>query len=162
MVMQSETLKNLIEDVGTNSTIPLPNISSKNFKKILEYLSHPRETPWDAEFTAQMAQDDLYELLLATNFLDIKSLMNMLCSAAAALMKDKSVEELRDMFAIENDFTEAEERENAEANKWVEEMHTMDTAAAAAVQQQQPSADPAGQQQSPPVDPEEPPVDADE
>ena len=141
IITRSATLKNLVEDVGTDCTIPIPNVDSKSFKKILEYLSHhksdTKDGAWDTEFTAQMTQDDLFELLLATNFLDIESLMNLLCSAAAGLMKEKSVEELREMFGIENDFTEAEERENAEANKWVEEMHVADTAAAAQQPQQQ-------------------------
>jgi S-phase kinase-associated protein 1 len=172
MIIQSETLKNLVEDVGINYTIPIPNVNSKSFKKILEYLSHPRETSWDANFTAQMPQDDLFELLLATNFLDIKSLMNLLCSAAASSMNNKSVEELREMFGMENDFTEAEERENAEANKWVEEMYTADAAVAAAavaVSQQQQQSPPivvvaaaAQQQQSPSIDAEEPYVDPEE
>ena len=49
-------------------------------------------------------------------------MMDALCAGAANLMNGKSVQGLRDMFAVENDFTPEEEKENAEENKWVEEM----------------------------------------
>lgn len=154
-IERCQTIKNLFEDVGTETVIPLPNVNSRCFRKIAEYLaaappsaaptgaagapqetdgdaSHgtrPQETKgdlpfadWEKKFVESMDQDELFELLLASNYLDLRPMMDALCAGAANLMNGKSVQGLRDMFAVENDFTPEEEKQNAEENKWVEEM----------------------------------------
>ena len=65
--------------------------------------------------------DDLIDLVVASNFLDIEGLLNLGCAKVASLIKGKSVEEIRDLFGIENDFTPEEEAQIREENKWAEE-----------------------------------------
>lgn len=49
---------------------------------------------------------DIFE---AANYLDVGDLLSAGCKTIAALIKGKSVEELREFFHIENDFTPEEE-----------------------------------------------------
>jgi S-phase kinase-associated protein 1 len=48
-------------------------------------------------------------LLLAANYLDIKSLIELCCAKVATMIKGKSPEEIRQQFGIVNDFTPEEE-----------------------------------------------------
>jgi S-phase kinase-associated protein 1 len=54
----------------------------------------------------------------AANFLNVQRLMDAGCRALADTIKDKSVEEMRAMFGIENDFTPEEEEEIKKQNAW--------------------------------------------
>jgi len=47
----------------------------------------------------------LYELILAANYLGAKDLMALTCKAVAEMCKDKSTEEMREMFNIPNNFS---------------------------------------------------------
>lgn len=95
---RSLLIKQLIEDIGeSDQAIPLPNVSSSVLTKVLEYCSHHRNDPlsvadepdeirrratdiseWDARFI-QVDQEMLFEIILAANYLDIKSLLDIGC-----------------------------------------------------------------------------------
>lgn len=78
---ESQTVKNMIEDTGTDSAIPLPNVSSKILAKVIEYCKYhvdskmtSDEKPaipedeikqWDAEFV-KVDQATLFDLILVT------------------------------------------------------------------------------------------------
>ena len=76
---------------------------------------------WDCDYINLDNMDDLIDLVVASNFLDIEGLLNLGCAKIASLIKGKNVEEIRDMFGIENDFTPEEEAQIREENKWAEE-----------------------------------------
>ena len=137
---RSVLLKNLLEDVGESDTpIPLPNVTGKTLQKVLEYCNYhkddplavaeedkggwinpdlfdtnrkrPEDTdPWDANFI-KVDNDDLFELILAANYMDIKPLLDLGCKTVAGMLKGKSPEDIRQMFNIENDFTPEEEEQ---------------------------------------------------
>ena len=141
VVEKSTILKNMIEDTGKEGEIPIPNIRIDILKKVLEYCEHykssqAKEIPkplthkdlleagvdaWDVDFIDVENMDDLIDLIVASNFLDIEGLLNLGCAKVASLIKGKSVEEIRDLFGIENDFTPEEEAQIREENKWAEE-----------------------------------------
>ena len=75
---------------------------------------------WYANFI-NVDQDVLFELILASNFLDVKPLLDLACATTASLIKGKSPEEIRQQFNIVNDFTPEEEAQVREENKWCEE-----------------------------------------
>ncbi|KAK4490633.1 hypothetical protein RD792_001321 [Penstemon davidsonii] len=122
VAIQSQTLKHMIEDNCADNTIPLPNVTSKILFKVIEYCKrHAIEDDnlkaFDAEFT-KMDQSTLFHLFLAANYLDIKSLLDLLSQTVADIIKGKSPEEIRTYFGIENDFTPEEEAEIRKENAW--------------------------------------------
>lgn len=151
VALESQTIKHMIEDNCADATgIPLPNVTSKTLAKVIEYCKKHVEAAnsqekhaveagnsqekhavednlknWDAEFV-KVNQVTLFELILAANYLDIKSLLDLTSKAIAAMMVGKTPEEIRKMFNIANDFTKEEEEELREENKWAFEwLHKM-------------------------------------
>jgi len=129
----SQMIKNMIEDTGIDCPIPLPNVTSKILAKIVEYCSyHVKATSttgdkpaaseedikaWDTEFV-KVDQATLFELILAANYLNIKSLLDLTCLTVANMIKGKTPEEIRKQFNIKNDFTPEEEEEVRRENQW--------------------------------------------
>ncbi|GLJ36353.1 hypothetical protein SUGI_0729750 [Cryptomeria japonica] len=139
VAMESEVVKNFIEkDTGMEPLrfpIPCRNIKSgKVLEMVLDYCkfhAHARSftipdddvKTWDNEFaekalSADKNQVTFCHILLAANFLEIEDLFCLLLKAGADLLKDKSVEELRQIFKIENDFSEQEEEAIVQETKW--------------------------------------------
>uniref|UniRef100_A0A915DF82 Skp1-related protein n=1 Tax=Ditylenchus dipsaci TaxID=166011 RepID=A0A915DF82_9BILA len=82
-----------------------------------------RERIWfelnDAEKTFyNVPMEQIVELLLAANYLDIKSLYLYGCQTVAALMKNKSPEEVRELLQLEDDMTEEEKDTIRKENVW--------------------------------------------
>ena len=75
---------------------------------------------WHADFV-NVDQEMLFEIVMAANYLDIKPLLELSCAKTASLIKGKSVQEIRQFFNIENDFTPEEEAQIMEENRWAEE-----------------------------------------
>ncbi|PON99331.1 SKP1 component, dimerization [Trema orientale] len=66
---------------------------------------------WDDRFTRDMDVDTLCDLLMAADYLDGYELVVLLTQKAASMMRAKTVEEIREMFNIGNDFTPREMEE---------------------------------------------------
>ena len=135
-IKMSDTVRNLIEDAGTENAIPLPNVTGKILSKVVEYCiyhtEHPTPTsddqkeekrtddilPWDLDF-CKIDQATLFELILAANYMDIKPLLDLTCKTVANMIKGKTPEEIRKTFNIKNDFTPEEEEQVRKENEWV-------------------------------------------
>lgn len=108
-------------------------------KKIVEYLAYVKENPlneiekplksanlhevvpaWFADFV-EVEQELLFDIILGANYLDIKSLLELACAKVASTLKGKTVEEIRKMYGIVNDFTPEEEAQIREENRWAED-----------------------------------------
>ena len=63
----------------------------------------------------------LVELIKASNYLDISSLLELSSAKVATMIKGKPIQEIRDFFNIVNDFSPEEEAQVREENKWCEE-----------------------------------------
>ena len=63
----------------------------------------------------------MFELILASNYLDIRSLLDVTCKTVANMIKGKTAEEIRKTFNIKNDFSPAEEEMVRKENTWCEE-----------------------------------------
>ncbi|MCO5557535.1 hypothetical protein L7F22_011101 [Adiantum nelumboides] len=72
---------------------------------------------WDADFL-KVDQVTLFDLILATNYLNIQSLLDLTCQCIADMIKGKTPEEIRKTFNIKNDFTPEEEEEVRRENQW--------------------------------------------
>ncbi|KAL6506696.1 SCF ubiquitin ligase complex protein SKP1b [Orobanche hederae] len=136
VAVESQTIKHMIEDDCAHNVIPLPNVTGKILSKVIEYCKHhvdaasasatkadEKLTPdedlkaFDADFV-KVDQGTLFDLILAANFLDIKSLLDLTCQTVADMMKGKTPEEIRKTFNIKNDFTPEEEEEVRRENQW--------------------------------------------
>ncbi|KAH7332148.1 hypothetical protein KP509_20G071200, partial [Ceratopteris richardii] len=128
VALESRTIKNII---------PLLNVSSQILSKIIKYcgyhalevpnkgkgdgkrpaLSEEDVTHWDGNFL-EVNQATLFDLILAANYLNIQSLLDLTCQRVADMIKEKTPEEIRRAFKIENDFTPEEEEEVRPENQW--------------------------------------------
>jgi S-phase kinase-associated protein 1 len=131
--LQSVTIKNMIEDTGSDAIVPVPNVDSNILAKVVEYCKYhvaaeaktndkPAKTEeeikqWDNEFV-KVDQPTLFGLILAANYLNIKSLLDLGCQTVANMIKGKTPEEIRKQFNIPNDFTPEEEEEVRRENQW--------------------------------------------
>jgi S-phase kinase-associated protein 1 len=64
---------------------------------------------------------DLTSPIQASNYLDIKPLLDVGCKTVANMIKGKSPEEIRKTFNITNDFTPEEEDQIRRENEWAED-----------------------------------------
>ncbi|KAL4303655.1 hypothetical protein GQ457_10G024000 [Hibiscus cannabinus] len=131
VAVESQTIKHMIEDDCADNVIPLPNVTSKVLSKVIEYCKkhvdaaaddkekNPEDEikAWDADFV-KVDQNTLFDLILAANYLNIKSLLELTCQTVADMIKGKTPEEIRKTFNIMNDFTPEEEEEVRRENQW--------------------------------------------
>ncbi|KAH7038222.1 S-phase kinase-associated protein 1A [Microdochium trichocladiopsis] len=139
---RSLLIKNMLEDLGdaaVGQTIPIPNVTEPVLRKVIEWCEHHRNDPpstgeddndnrkktteieeWDQKYM-QVDQEMLFEIILASNYLDIKPLLDVGCKTVANMIKGKSPEEIRKTFNITNDFTPEEEEQIRRENEWAED-----------------------------------------
>ncbi|PKI56597.1 hypothetical protein CRG98_022980 [Punica granatum] len=109
IAMEWKVVKHMIEDDCVNNVIPLKNVSSKVLRRVIE--------KWDSEFI-NVDLPNLIEILQAANYLDIKDLLSLAGQAVANMIKGRSVEDIRRIFNIKNDFSPDEETEVKRQNQW--------------------------------------------
>ncbi|KXJ94794.1 S-phase kinase-associated protein 1A [Microdochium bolleyi] len=139
---RSLLIKNMLEDLGdaaVGQVIPIPNVTEPVLRKVIEWCEHHRNDPpstndeetdnrkktteieeWDQKYM-QVDQEMLFEIILASNYLDIKPLLDVGCKTVANMIKGKSPEEIRKTFNITNDFTPEEEEQIRRENEWAED-----------------------------------------
>ncbi|KAK9283094.1 hypothetical protein L1049_011324 [Liquidambar formosana] len=125
IAVQSKTIKNMVEDGCADTTIPVVNVDGKTLASVMEWCKiHADEKAtaddlkkWDAEF-AEKDQAELYDLIMAANYLNIKDLLDLMCWKVADIIKGKQPEEIRKIFNIVNDFTPEENEEIRSQNSW--------------------------------------------
>merc|ERR1712139_546721 len=137
VAIMSETVKSMIGidneeeiDEAPEAAIPLPAVEGNILENVLKYCQYHHDNKetkedeknaWDAEFV-KVDDDTLFSLILAANYLDIKSLPDLTCKTVADYIKQcKTPQEIRRRFNIKNDFTPEEEEEVRKENAWCEE-----------------------------------------
>merc|ERR1712224_946245 len=106
----SQLLKNMVEDSGADEEFPLPNVKTAILGKVLDYCKFHKDEPpeeiqkplksanlaecgvreWDVEFV-NVEQEILSEIILAANYLDIESLLDLTCAKVASMIKGNGV-----------------------------------------------------------------------
>lgn len=126
-----QIVAHMMEDGCADKPIPLENVTGKTLAKVIEYCKRHVEAgsveeneeanaklmKEDAEFV-KLDNEELFELVLAANYLNVKGLLDLTCQAIADHIKDKSVEEVREIFNVQNDFTAEEEAQLRKDNAW--------------------------------------------
>ena len=137
--IQSETIKSLInypEDLEllsnwepTKSVIPLPNVNNITLIKIIKYMKYhtnstdtiEEQNKWDDNFM-KLDDDILFNIILGSNYLEIKNLLDLSCKTVANYIKScKTPQEIRKRLKIINDFTPEEEENITKENNWCED-----------------------------------------
>ena len=127
---RSKLLNGVLLDFKEDSEVPTPSVRGEVIKKVVEYLTHymesePKKIPkplpstnlldvtdeWDVTFINSVDLDFTYEIINAANYMVINSLLDLACAKLSALMKGKTVEEIRQMFNIESDLSDEELKE---------------------------------------------------
>ena len=120
--------------------VPLPNVTEPILRKCLEFMDkYSDEAPkaiekplrsqnmkevvpeWDANYI-NVKQEMLFEIILAANYLDVKTLLDLACAKVASLIKGKTPKEIRETFNVTEDFTPAEEIKVRTENPWLEDV----------------------------------------
>ncbi|CAJ2633187.1 SKP1-like protein 1A-like [Trifolium pratense] len=130
---ESQTIKHVLDDRADDKEIPIPEVNSKILAKVIEYCKKHVEAAtassdekhnaennlmvWDSEFI-NVDKFTVFELIRASNYLDIKNLSDLSCSTVADMLRGKSTEEIREMFDIKNDFLPEEEAQLRRENVW--------------------------------------------
>ncbi|TXG71600.1 hypothetical protein EZV62_000179 [Acer yangbiense] len=108
-------IKHVIMDDCVEDGILLPEVTSKILSKVIKYYKKHVESPklddcatgavdgdlkaWDVEFV-KVDQDTIFDLILAANYLNIKSMLDLTCQIVLDLTEDKSLEEMNKWFNI--------------------------------------------------------------
>jgi len=134
---KSEVIKEMLENCDDSSEdVPLPTISSDQLRKVVQWLEQHRGDvvmdrlkgeekdynsdnipEWDKKFF-NLSQVELFDLILAANYLDIKDMLDLLAKSVANMMKGKTAQEIRETFNIECDLTEEEIEKIQNENEW--------------------------------------------
>ncbi|RLN78472.1 hypothetical protein BBJ28_00027052 [Nothophytophthora sp. Chile5] len=146
VALMSQLVQTLVADeedlVGNEvQEIPLPNVKSSVLAKVVEFCEHHRDSPmadiqkplksdnlsesvdaWDANFVELADEEMLFELILAANYMDIKSLLDLACAKVATMVRGKTPEAIRSTFGITDEFTAEESQMIREENKWAEDV----------------------------------------
>jgi len=132
----NQLVREMTEESEGDLVIPLPNVSSKELKKVIEFCEYFHTNPmknidkplkstnfeecvtkWYSDFM-NMPKEDVFNMVMAANYLDNKPLLELSCAKVATLIKGRTPEEIRNVFEIENDFSQEEEVRIREDNKW--------------------------------------------
>ncbi|KAK4843997.1 hypothetical protein QYF36_015155 [Acer negundo] len=73
---------------------------------------------WESEFIDELNYDELYFLLTASNYMNVKELLGCTAQKVADMIKGKSPEKILEMFNIQNDFSKEEEEAIQKENQW--------------------------------------------
>ncbi|KAM0828330.1 hypothetical protein ACQ4PT_067627 [Festuca glaucescens] len=125
----SQTIHHMMEDGCVDDEgVHLPNVGSEILAMVIEYCNrHVASSSSEKEEEDLRSFDDgfvkveqhtLFDIIRAANYLDVKQLLDLCCQTVADSIKSKSVEEIRALFGIENDFTAEEEAEIRKENQW--------------------------------------------
>jgi S-phase kinase-associated protein 1 len=116
------------DEEDKDDEIPLTEVTYPILCKILYFLKKYSEEPfdqiekplrsenlkeivsdeWYADFIERLSQEELFAIIQAANYMDIKPLLDLSCASVAAMIKGKTPEEIRVAFNIDDDFTDDE------------------------------------------------------
>ncbi|KAH7696058.1 E3 ubiquitin ligase complex SCF subunit sconC [Aphelenchoides avenae] len=139
----SHTFDTMYRDLGLEEHADFPgefqvkNVEARVFNKVVEWCQehkgqpdpvieqdpNTRERKWftfsdyEKKFF-EVPVEELEELVMAANYLDVKSLYYYGCQSIAALIKGKSPDEIRALFGLEDDLTGEEKAEIRKQNPW--------------------------------------------
>jgi len=117
----SALIKQALESDSSASEVPMPGVKGDILAKVVEFMQHHKgveppiiEKPlrsklmkelckdaWDAEYIDKIGEDRqmLYDLILAANYMDVKSLLHLGCAKVASLIKGQPLDKIKDILS---------------------------------------------------------------
>jgi S-phase kinase-associated protein 1 len=120
LAFQSGILKSMIEDAGeTDDPIPVDTVKGAVLQKVFEYCEKHKDNPtetvpkplrstdlsecgiteWDFKFI-NLPDAELFPIVLAANFLDLKSLLDLACCHMACTIKNLTPEQIKTRYNL--------------------------------------------------------------
>jgi len=115
----SALVKTSLETDDTSQEVPIPGVTGPILELVIQYMSHHKGTEpplvekplrsklmkdvvsdkWDAEYIDRIGDNrqQLYDLILAANYMDIKSLLHLGCAKVASLIKGQPLEKIKEI-----------------------------------------------------------------
>lgn len=78
-------------------------------------------TEWDTQFFDKLSQDDKFQVIMATNYLSIKPMLDASCRIVARTVLGKTPAQIYQQFQVTEPLTEAEQEEIRKENPWLED-----------------------------------------
>ena len=75
---------------GISAEIPEKPLKSRLMTEVCK-------DPWDATFVDGLSRQELYDLILAANYLDIKPLLHLGCAKVASLIKGVPINKIKNI-----------------------------------------------------------------
>lgn len=134
----SKLLKGIVEDSGFNDEIPIELISTATLDLIIKYAEHHNYRkpaflpmplpvgdfsslidPWHRSFLSDLSEDSFNDLLSASNYLEMKALLNLLLGFLASKFQGKDISALSVLYNISEPLTADLEDELLKENSWI-------------------------------------------
>ena len=132
-VLKQKILESINPKEKKSPEVQLKDVKYDILKKIVEYLNYyknktPKEIPkpvpsenlsaflddWDFEYINKMDLDSTFDLMNAASDLEISGLLDLASIKIASILKNKEIEDIRNMFDGKCDLSEKELKEYAE------------------------------------------------
>jgi len=115
----STLVKTSLETDDTSQEVPIPGVAGNILELVVQYMTHHKGTEpplvekplrsklmkdvvsdkWDAEYIDRIGDNlqQLYDLILAANYMDVKSLLHLGCAKVASLIKGQPLEKIKEI-----------------------------------------------------------------
>jgi len=121
--MMCNLVKSILEGDQDVKRIEIKKVTAEILDLVVKYLDHHKgkvpaeiakpirsvkmekivEDEWDAKFINVLPKKTIFQVILAANYMDIKSLLHLGCAKIATLIKGKSPEEIKKILSEEED-----------------------------------------------------------
>jgi len=117
----STLIKTSLDTDPSATEVPIPGVASNILVEVIAYMNHHKgveppiiekplrskvmkdvcKDPYDADFIDRIGENrqSLYDLILAANYMDIKSLLHLGCAKVASLIKGQPLEKIKDILS---------------------------------------------------------------
>ncbi|KAK3293184.1 Skp1 family, dimerization domain-containing protein [Chaetomium fimeti] len=98
--VSDDTLAKMLEWAVEHKDVPKPSDDEPHIRD--SGMITP--TDWENKYFDDISEQILFELLLLTDYLEVKRLYELACRIVGAMTRGKTAKEIREIFNIENDF----------------------------------------------------------
>jgi len=135
----STLVKTSLDTDSAATEVPIPGVSSAILTEVVVYMNHHKgveppiiekplrskvmkdvcKDPFDADFIDRIGENRqaLYDLILAANYMDIKSLLHLGCAKVASLIKGQPLEKIKDILSTGAKTEEKKDEKKEEPKK---------------------------------------------